>query len=1021
MALKTLRSASVEGQFTRITLDTRRGTFTKIEVVKDGQTTALHTVPIAVTLPETAGLFAIRFHELRPDLPPEQQQPWPVVEYRLRGALASDPPVVETSGQLKITYSAVSGQLLRGSATFSPIRVTLIVRAGTAAADKGWIDLDLDFDYPAEIVDQTVPGRVWEMHLECPRVPFQLAPDCLFLDPDGRVELLRAAAVRVPAPGVLAPRHLASLQFLGVYETGKTAANVRYAQGVVFAGTDENGHRKDVFVNPPSSQTAEVGFDLVNPIHLKGGKFVRAPKYVLSQGDTLGFGGASMTWRLRAFHQDGRYANAAVDWTDVADLYRDWVRTRTSTLFRREVDRSQATAPVDNMSPWTIVENYGLDSASEPTGDPALAKALEKHPILVPGRTDAFGKPDVPGNPNESLPALLVRLRGLFQPQAQVRLEAQIWGFEMGGFYRFLGGLPPLCDVTGAKGKHAAAMAWLQAADRRIVPLATTDPLNPNFNRKRFGGHVRRQGATVVDVIAQPFPTSVVQTLGSRVATAGRQFLLNRAAFPQADQLWNQGRRTDLGDEPVREGILGAFYDLQQRLVCPSPPVAGLYLDEWLLDTRSGSKNGLLDHGFRLIELMKTHPAQHYCYDRSHAHGTGTGYDNVIGWGAWHVRRLAEILRGALERGRRLNPSFALTYEHICPEPLVPFFEDYYEHFGSAIRAFAGDSRSLELRQGTADPGDDLSPRTVPVFQYVYSQQITSKMNLLQDDTLSHAGYLENRIGAPALPGAMLSPSLDTAIPDFASWRQMAKTYCDQHYSVASLGLAPEYLAPANPANYRYSRCLQDVINLKARIFRFGMAAVWGERILLPACWIEKPYEFNEPAIEMALHAAQFQMRFADYLRRGGAMIGPGQILTGNTAVSAWWIAWRKFDDAPDLRNRLGGAAGIEDRISRGTDADGRSAVRLTTDRIQHMVWQKTTAQETRNLYAFANVGNDTASVTFRCVRGLGSRASWRRTIHKFVGTPPREEASPVAALASNKAETVEIPPRCVVAVEVFP
>lgn len=923
MALKSIHSASADGQFTKITIDTRRGTFNKIEVFKDGQTAPFYTVPITAA---TAGLFAIRFHELHPDLPPEQQEKWPpIVEYRLREpALTEDPPVEETPGQLKITYSAVTHEIIQGSAEaaaeFRPIRVALIFRAGTAAADKGWIDIDLDFDYPSEVANQNMTGKVWEMHLECPRVPFPLLPlepnplepappKLLVLDPDGRLELLREAAFRVPAPGVPPPRHVAALQFFGVYETGKTNDGVRFAQGIVFAGTDENGHRKDLFVKPLSDQTAEVGFDLVNPIHLKQGKFVRASKYVLSRGDALGFGGAQMKWRIRAFFVSGVFANAAVDWFDVANFYRDWVRTRTSTLFRRGLRRDRV-APVDNMSPWTIVENYGLDSASEPfepVGDLALAQSLEKHPMLVPGRTDALGEPDVPGNPNEPLPSLLVRVRDLFLPQDpkdakdQVRLEAQIWGFEMGGFYRFLGGLPPICDVTGAPGKHAAALAWLQAEDRRIVPLATTDPLRPNFNRKRFGAHVRRQDGVVVDAIAQPFPPAIVQELGDRVDTQGHKFILNLSAYPQAAQLFNHGRRTALGEELVLEDVLSPFYGLQQRELCPSPPVIGIYLDEWLRDIRTKPPNGLFNHGFRLIEFMKTHFSGHYCYDRSHRHGSGAGYDNVIGWGAWHVQRVIQMLHGAATRGR-LNPSFALTNEFLCPEPLVPFFEDFYDHGSSAAR-LEGDTRSLELRQSTSDANDDLQARVVPVFQYVYSQQITAKMNFIDDDPLSHPGYRENRIGAPAWPDVMLNPSLDTAILDFPTWRQMAKTYCDEHYSEASLGVAPAYqiVRPdGTTGEYRYSRCLQDVINLKSRIFRFGMAGVWGERIVLPATWIDGFYEYSEPAIEMALHAAHFQIRFSDYLRRGGYMLGPGQILSGNAAVSAWRVNWRTFDDAPD-------------------------------------------------------------------------------------------------------------------------
>ncbi|HET7523001.1 MAG TPA: hypothetical protein VFJ79_02540, partial [Acidimicrobiales bacterium] len=432
---------------------------------------------------------------------------------------------------------------------------------------------------------------------------------------------------------------------------------------------------------------------------------------------------------------------------------------------------------------------------------------------------------------------------------------------------------------------------------------------------------------------------------------------------------------------------------------------------------------------------MKSHFSNHYCYDRSHQHGAGDGYDNVIGWGAWHVQGVQQMLLGAAKLGHGLNPSFALTNEFLCPEPLVPFFEDFYDHASSAARVLVGDTRSLELRQSTADPNRELRQRTadpndefqaraVPVFQYVYSQQITAKMNIVEDDPVSHPGYRETRIGDPARPDEMLASSLDTtAIPDFPAWRQMAKAYCDQHYSEASLGVAPAYqiVRPdGTTGEYRYSRCLQDVINLRSRIFRFGMAGVWGERILLPATWIDGFYEYNEPAIEMALNAAHLQVRFNDYLRGGGSMLGPGQLLSGNTAISAWRVTWRTFDDAPDLRNALGGMTPIQDRRSRGTDADGRFAVRITTDKIQHMVWQKRTPQEIRNLYVFANVGNASATVQFHCVRGLESHSTWRRTIHTFVGYPSREETSPVGPLPNDKTDSVEVQPRSVVAVEIF-
>ncbi len=1008
MALKSIRSASAGGQYTRLTIDTRLGSFNKIEVFKDGQTTALYPVPIEEP---KASLFAIRFHEIRTDGSGGDPQTWPIVEYRIREALTEEPSLDETSG-LKITYKKVTAEVTQGSAAFSPIQVALTLRAGTTAVDKGWVDIDLAFDYPPQVANQPVPGKVWEMHIDCPRVSFKSAPTCLFLNPSGELEPL-SNFVKAPFSRV------ANLQFLGVYENGKISSGARVVRGVVFAGTDEAGHRKDVFVKvPKEGGEPEVGFDLISPIHLSGGKFVRPAKYVLSQGDALGFGGARMTWRVRAFSIGNAFANATVDWFDVADLYRDWVRTRTSTLFRRALPR-QLTAPVDTMSPWTIVQNYGLDSASESSLDLELARSLEVHPVLVPSRTDALGKPDVPGNANEPLATILARVYNLFLPWEGLQLEAQIWGFEMGGFYRFLGGFPPLCDVVGAPGKLAATLAGLLA--KKIIPLATTDPLNANFDRKRFGAHVRHQGALLVDAIAQPFPQKVVDALKGKVNTAGRQFVLEDG-YDQARILRSCAQRWADGVEPV-EGP-EPFYQRQSRGLCPLNRLIQLYLDSWLRD-------GLFQFGFRLIEFMKYHPGQHYCYNAGHSHldAPGIGYDNVIGTGAWHVQRLSRMLRSAFDRGHNLNPSFALTNEFCCPEALVPYFEDYYEHESSTVRVYGnvrpteactqtedGDTRSLELRQSTDDPDEPLR-RKVPVFQYVYSQQITAKMSIIEDDTLNHPGYAEKQTGTKVHP--MLASGLDTTLPEFGAWRAMADDYC-LLFPISKLGVAPDYEIDARPGvgtRFTYRRCLQDVMNLRSRIFRYGAAAVWGERILLPASWIEKPYEYNLPAIEMGVRAAQFQMRFHDYLRRSGFMLGAGQILSGNKEVSAWRVAWRTFDDAPDVRTKLGGVK-VFDRRSRGTDADCRFAVKLTTDKIQHMVWQKRTAQEIRNLYVFANVGNAPATVQFRCVRGLESRASWRRSIYKFTGGDPG--VPPVGPLPSNKVDTVDVPPRAIVAVEIF-
>ncbi|NJM39559.1 MAG: hypothetical protein HC853_01680 [Anaerolineae bacterium] len=109
------------------------------------------------------------------------------------------------------------------------------------------------------------------------------------------------------------------------------------------------------------------------------------------------------------------------------------------------------------MSPYTIAQNYSLDGAIDFVQNPTLARWLEVHPANPGGQES-----DMPGNPNESLIARLKRVKALFAG-TPAKLEAQIWGFEPGGFYRFLGGFPALTDLlsgqTMAVGNNFVSLA----------------------------------------------------------------------------------------------------------------------------------------------------------------------------------------------------------------------------------------------------------------------------------------------------------------------------------------------------------------------------------------------------------------------------------------------------------------------------------------------------------------------------------------------------------------------------------
>ena len=635
-----------------------------------------------------------------------------------------------------------------------------------------------------------------------------------------------------------------------------------------------------------------------------------------------------------------------------------------------------------------------------------MAGWLEQHPLVA-------GDPDVPGNANEPLPALIRRVRSMFGPASganAVALEAQVWGFELGGFYRFLGGLPPISDLmtagvvvqpgpqtaapvagdpprrtsirtllrtitrtgwwatcrqiqrrgsffappganpagkrackrqavirvfglsapgdaagqiyswntlpggyipywpgqgiqpvqnwttlpdgwipywpgersqpvqnwttlpggyipywpgqgilpaqeplfvfdfAGSQSRLTAALESLWA--QGITPSITTDPLYPNFDRFRFRGH-RIQGAdgTWQDAIPYDFPPVLRAFLTGRVDTAERRFRL-LPGLSEATTWLSQAKVSSNG-WVWRENALSPFYQLRQHGICPTHVVEPRYLDGWLAN---GSGTGVLDFGARLIEFMKHHFAMGACYSRAHQHiepqpPASAPYDNVIGHGPWYVQRVQAMLARVHGLGQVRNPAFTLTNEGICNEHLVACFDEFYGRNSSAA-VFNGDTRSAALRQ------DDASVPlifVVPFFQYVFSELITAKMDMLDNDVLSHAGYKEGRITSEppvARPAAMLDPALDERLPSLAEWRDAATRYFGEHFAVACYGLAPRnYARPGGVTTYL--RGVAQTMNLRSKLFRISTGAVMGERVLLPAAWIEPPYDYNTEVVAL--------------------------------------------------------------------------------------------------------------------------------------------------------------------------
>lgn len=1006
-----------------------------------------------------------------------------------------------------VTPTSVSGDTIRynnvqpaaylgtGTAptTFSPINLSVFfLRPNQTAEDQGWIDLDVAFTFPPELSDPAYTDKyAWQMTLWFPGMNFDVSAkadntlirDWSVLFPGGDLGKIRDFKSS-PIPGMPVQFvHGMLVQYAALYKT-----DASYTRGIAFSATDTLGHNKAFIYGHPAATTVDsLTCHSVFPMHLTADKRYVRPSipddpslnFRLIKGDKYGFGGARMVFRMKAFHINKETPGAALDWMDVANIYRKWVKSNRSFWFNKEFNRDK-TGPLDNMSPHTVITNYGIDGPIDPAvSDPKLpSKWLEIHPIKVDGTTD------MPANDNESLQDMLKRMRTkINSPDNAVRLEAQVWGYELGGYYHYIGGYPTVTSVLhppATVDRFKKAMDELASAG--IYPMFTTDLLRQLFNGGRYRGHVRWTSTdwtkvndvnTWEEAIQHPFPSAYTDAVRNPnpckfvnktryypdptnpnvYQDLDRVFIVKKIVFvvnnqelncfnpqpncPEAEMLAASQVYGDVGPAIFIPVLGNPFYNRLGRPICPTETVVSYYLNTQL-------SGGALKHGARLLEFMKTGYAG--CFNKDHKHIfedlSSYSYKNVIGLGAYSIERLRQVMKEIHIRARVGNPAFALTHEGAPPEPLLPLLNEYYH--------------------------------SAPVYNFIYSEAISAKMTLTEVDTYIHPGYKERRKSgtgtgiplpdvleasfedAPKPPDLVIPPDPAT-MPEpnpartssFVGWRARCTNYFNQYFEVTNYGNAPRSYpvgpaepdpinglvpwnsgmpyGPTNPPTYTYLRCVQDVFNLRYGIYLTGAKAVAGERVFLQPNWFEPPFDYNDEIVQTATRAAHLQMLFAQFFR-GGHMLGRATITGGNKQLWMWKADRRTFDDVKPLTNKAPGT-GLKDFISRGYDKEYVDKFRihsnvLTYDKIQHMIWRTGEGDARRILYVFANVGNADANVRYFYSRGLEGLPSdqtkpsgWERasTLIKDTGT-----VQATGALWLNMEEKfLNMPPRSFAAIEI--
>jgi hypothetical protein len=929
--------------------------------------------------------------------------------------------------------------------TFDPIKVAFRFGAPTGPEDAGWIDLDISFSYPSQFALDAA-NFAWQAQLVFPHC--RIDKTATVQATDGNVP---ASEWSVLLPGGDMGRiadidtsqgpivHGMPVQLAALYKSGELLGD-NLVSGVLFAATDTLGQEKSFLYSNVTAQQSELDCYFTSPVHLKtvNGK----PNYVqpidaadtrfnftLSRGDNYGYGGGKMHYRIKATQVLNYITGAPTDWTDLANVYRKWVKANRPGFFSKQFSRTPG-GPMDNMSPFTVITNYALDGPISGTAnDPKLpAKWLEIFPIKVDGKTD------MPNNDNTPLQERLKQIRKRANNTFNdARLEAQMWGYESGGYYQWIGGYPPLTNIISSlhdqPNRFRMAMDELAGSTNQIFASITTDLIGVLFNRGRFRGHVLKSGTNWVEAINHPFPAELTDpnhnpsackfvTSATLTRIDGSTFFSDRlfivrAAFdahptcPNADKLFPYVQYAAHGPALFLGVLYSRFYNQGMRGLCPQNEVVDTYLTSCL-------NNGAFKYGARLIEFMKV--GFHACYKKEHQHiftsTAGLPYDNVIGLGAWTTARLQQVFTRIQRLGQGLDPrsdgvhdpTFALTREGAPTEPQLSYLNEFYH-------------RS-------------------PVLQYVYGETISTKMDLVAACPHTHPGYQDRRKpinGQPPTSFAPIGPFFSTdytpsTLPSRHRWWQAAWDYSNQYFDLINPGLSPQNYPKTQPTGeptYSYNRCAEDIFNVTAFIFATGEGAVLGERIYLHEKWFEPPTDASEEAVNMAARAAQLHVRYAPYLR-GGYMLGKISIISDNTVLAAWLAQFRSFDDIQPLQAVCpiiqGEPADLKmgvDAISRGID-DDKFCRQVTSRRIQHEVWQKQFAPgDLRTLYLFANVGNTNQTLQFIYTKGLDLNNRWNKAIRLFDGRDSVGVQFPVAPVQLGQAESFTLAAHSLAAVAI--
>lgn len=938
---------------------------------------------------------------------------------------------------------------------FGSITVTLILHAAILTVNRGWINFDFKHTYPNQMPMRDA-AFAWEQSIHYPYLDFAGSNPATF------------------EPFITGP-----MNFSAVYRATKSATALNTATGIAIHVDDVNGHHTS-----PWYDTEHYSFnsELRNSIHLSGREFVRPAEYLMSGGDAFGFGGNQMVYRIRAFQARGACPGAPVGWYDAMDVYRTWLRTRfgaageTSLFYDKLRPERAKIAPVDLMAPHTVIANYGLDGAVDPTprSQEKLCGWLEMHPLrhIAPDTVHAAD--------NASFVQIADRLLAKFPDPDKVKLEIQAWGVEQAGFFQFICGYPPLTNVlTGNSGKFKAGVTALAGNHRTAISI-TTDPLNTIFNRGRYGGHIRFKGTDWSKVhdhaqweasIERPFPLKVRgQNCAVTVTKIGpKQFdrvwvvehfpaIEKVPASPLTAPLKAAQKLNEWGQlSQIPPVIASGLFRAAQKQICPTKDVSQIYLTQWV-------KPWIIDQNVRLLEFMKHGIQQYFCYRADHQHivphahvppHTNPAYTNVIGRGSWYTRRLQCLLFDVHELGKVFDRdgfcTFRVIHEFMPREAIAPYIDEYYsgdEKFDFVYSHIVAHHETPGRGGWGIHPGYK-EARKVPGSTYLKLEWMLSADR--DDETKSPRPPLRTKEST--------EEELQKRRVSFGLWRKQCVDHFNLHFEVEDWGIAPRAyptatlrpgdpvpwdprnpLRPTNPPTYTYNRCVQEWFNLRANLFATGASAVRGVRIMIPSSWLEEPRDYDNEALEHAVRASRMQMAWKDFFRLG-FMLGETRILEVDDVDDPKEIwAWgdggnltRTFSDVAPLVNHIGAdddvlgnawsSRPLRDYMSKGWDresyADGTYNEIVVTPRIHHRIWQLGTGDTRKVLYAFGNVSNTDARVLFlfsRGLQGITNATKWRMTIHSYAPSA----INPISAHAwAGKQQTIKIPARSFAAVVV--